>query len=476
MTGTTKKNPTATKAADAPANSMWGGRFAAAPDALMEAINASIGFDRRLYAQDIAGSRAHAAMLVAQGILSAEDGASIDRGLEAILGEIESGRFAFRTALEDIHMNIESRLGEMIGDAAGRLHTARSRNDQVATDLRLWLRDAIDGADGALRELQAALLGQAEAGADAIMPGFTHLQSAQPVTFGHHLLAYVEMFGRDRGRFADCRRRLNESPLGAAALAGTSFPVDRDATAAALGFDRPMANSLDAVSARDFALEFLAAASICATHLSRLAEELVIWSSAQFGFVRLSDGFSTGSSIMPQKRNPDAAELVRAKAGRIVGALTTLLIVMKGLPLAYSKDMQEDKEPVFGAADSLAICVAAMTGMMRELTVDRDRMLAAASAGFATATDLADWLVREAGLPFRRAHHVVGALVRAAEAKGGDLADLTLAEMQAVEPALTDAVFEVLSVQYSVASRTSYGGTAPGNVRAQIEAARERFL
>ena len=453
-------------------NTLWGGRFAAGPDALMEAINASIGFDRRLYACDIAGSKAHAAMLADCGIISEEDAAAIGQGLDTILQEIESGGFEFSAALEDIHMNVEARLAELIGPAAGRLHTARSRNDQVATDLRLWVRDAIDGLDADMTELQSALIDRAEAHADTVMPGFTHLQSAQPVTFGHHMLAYAAMFARDRARFSDARRRVNESPLGAAALAGTSFPVDRDRTAAALGFDRPMANSLDAVSARDFALEFLAACAICATHLSRLAEEIVVWSSAQFGFVALSDSFSTGSSIMPQKRNPDAAELVRAKAGRIVGALTGLAVVMKGLPLAYSKDMQEDKEPVFDAADSLAVCVRATAGMIREMTVDGDRLRAAAGAGFATATDLADWLVRELGMPFRDAHRVTGALVKLAEARGVDLSGLTLDEMQGVEPRLTGAVFDVLTVQYSVASRTSFGGTAPDNVRAAAAAAR----
>ena len=456
-------------------NALWGGRFAAGPDALMEAINASIGFDRRLYACDIAGSKAHAAMLADCGIITAEDAAAIQQGLDTILQEIESGAFAFKTALEDIHMNVEARLAELIGPAAGRLHTARSRNDQVATDFRLWVRDCIDGFDAALKELQSALLDKAEAHADTVMPGFTHLQSAQPVTFGHHMLAYVAMFGRDRARLQDARRRVNESPLGAAALAGTSFPIDRAQTAAALGFDRPMANSLDAVSARDFALEFLAACAICATHLSRLAEEIVVWSSAQFRFIGLSESFSTGSSIMPQKRNPDAAELVRAKAGRIIGALTGLAVVMKGLPLAYSKDMQEDKEPVFDAADSLSLCVRAMTGMIGEMTVNAGNLLAAASAGFATATDLADWLVRELGTPFRDAHRVTGALVKLAENRGGGLADLSLEEMQTVEPRLTGAVFGVLTVQYSVASRTSFGGTAPDNVRAAVAAARERL-
>jgi argininosuccinate lyase len=458
------------------ANTMWGGRFAAGPDALMEAINASIRFDRRLYAQDIAGSKAHAAMLAARGIIGKKDNAAIQRGLDTILHEIESGKFRFRTALEDIHMNVEARLAELVGAPAGRLHTARSRNDQVATDLRLWVRDTIDAADRALRALQAALLDQAERHAGAIMPGFTHLQPAQPVTFGHHLLAYVEMFGRDRGRLADARRRANESPLGAAALAGSSFPIDRAMTAKALGFARPMANSLDAVSARDFALEFLAAATIAAMHLSRLAEEMVLWSTPQFGFVRLSDAFSTGSSIMPQKRNPDAAELVRAKLGRILGAFAGLAVVMKGLPLAYSKDMQEDKEGLFDAADNLALAVAAMTGMVKDMTVDTARMRAAAAVGFATATDLADWLVQAVGLPFRQAHHVVGRLVKMAEEKGCDLAGLELADMQTVEPRLTRAVFRVLTLDYSVASRRSSGGTAPANVRRAVANARKRFF
>ena len=457
-------------------NALWGGRFTEGPNALMEAINASIGFDQRLYAQDIAGSKAHAAMLVAQSILTAEDGAAITQGLDTILQEIESGQFDFKAALEDIHMNVEARLRDLIGEAAGRLHTARSRNDQVATDLRLWVRDMLDSADTALRNLQAALLDQAETHAASIMPGFTHLQAAQPVTFGHHMLAYVEMFGRDRGRFTDARARMNESPLGSGALAGTSFAIDRDATAAALGFDQPMANSLDAVSSRDFALEFLSAAAICATHLSRLAEELVIWSSAQFRFVGMSDSFSTGSSMLPQKKNPDAAELVRAKAGRIIGALTGLAIVMKGLPLAYSKDMQEDKEPVFDAADSLAVCVAAMTGMIEQMTVNEDRLRAAASQGFTNATDLADWLVRELDLPFRDAHHVTGALVQMAEAKGCGLDELDLGDMQKVEPRITEAVFAALDLDYSVASRNSFGGTAPDNVRAAAAHARERYL
>jgi argininosuccinate lyase len=451
-----------------PSNTMWGGRFAAGPDAIMEAINASISFDQRLAAQDIQGSRAHAAMLAATGILTNKDAEAIREGLLTVLSEIDAGTFTFSTALEDIHMNVESRLKEIIGDPAGRLHTARSRNDQVATDFRLWVRDQCDAADTAITALQQALLQQAEAGADWVMPGFTHLQVAQPVTWGHHMLAYVEMLARDRSRFADARKRMNESPLGAAALAGTGFPIDRHMTAQALGFDRPMANSLDAVSDRDFALDYLAAASICALHLSRLSEELVIWSTAQFRFVRLSDRWSTGSSIMPQKRNPDAAELIRAKIGRIMGANVALLTVMKGLPLTYSKDMQEDKEQVFDAADTLMLALAAMTGMVSDMTANRDTLRAAASAGFSTATDLADWLVRTLGLPFREAHHVTGSLVAMAEAKGCDLPDLTLADMQTVHPDITDAVFAVLGVDNSVNSRTSYGGTAPSQVRAQI--------
>jgi len=450
------------------ANTMWGGRFAHGPDAVMEAINASIGFDRRLAAQDIAGSRAHAAMLAAQGIISPEDQAAIDGGLAWVLDEIEHGRFTFSNALEDIHMNVEAKLREIIGDPAGRLHTARSRNDQVATDFRLWVRDAIDSADEALAELMRALLVQAEAGAETPMPGFTHLQVAQPVTWGHHMMAYVEMFARDRSRFADARARMNECPLGAAALAGTSFPIDRAATAAALGFARPMANSLDAVSDRDFALEFLAAAAITSIHLSRMAEEMVIWASAQFRFVRLSDRFSTGSSIMPQKRNPDAAELTRAKVGRVLGAFTALMTVIKGLPLAYSKDMQEDKEPLFDAADALALALAAMTGMVRDMAPRADRLRAAAAEGFSTATDLADWLVRVKGMPFREAHHVVGQIVAMAETAGVDLPDLPLAEMQNVLPEIDGSVYDVLSVEASVASRMSYGGTAPEQVRAQI--------
>ncbi|HEV8035724.1 argininosuccinate lyase [Yoonia sp.] len=450
------------------ANTMWGGRFAAGPDAIMEAINASIGYDRRLAPQDIAGSRAHAAMLAATGIITDTDAEAIREGLLTVLSEIETGDFPFSAALEDIHMNVEARLRDTIGEAAGRLHTARSRNDQVAVDFRLWVRDQCDQADEALGALCKALLAQAEAGADWVMPGFTHLQTAQPVTWGHHMLAYVEMFARDRSRFADARKRMNTSPLGAAALAGTSFPIDREMTAKALGFDRPMANSLDAVSDRDFALEFLAAASICAMHLSRLAEELVIWSSAQFRFVKMSDKWSTGSSIMPQKRNPDAAELIRAKIGRIFGANVALMTVMKGLPLAYSKDMQEDKEQTFDAADNLMLALAAMTGMVGDMTAQRDNLKAAASSGFSTATDLADWLVRELGLPFREAHHVTGSLVALAEGKGCDLPDLTLADMQAVHDGIRADVFDVLGVENSVASRTSFGGTAPSQVRAQV--------
>ncbi len=454
---------------------MWGGRFAAGPDAIMEAINASIGFDQRLAPQDIAGSRAHAAMLGATGILETSEVETIREGLLTVLSEIEGGSFAFSTALEDIHMNVEARLTELIGPVAGRLHTARSRNDQVATDFRLWVRDQCDAAIEGVAAVQRALLGQAEAGAGWVMPGFTHLQTAQPVTWGHHMLAYVEMLGRDVSRFADARARMNECPLGAAALAGTSFPIDREMTAEALGFDRPMANSLDAVADRDFALEFLAAASICAMHLSRLAEELVIWSSAQFRFVTMSDRWSTGSSIMPQKKNPDAAELIRAKIGRILGANVALLTVMKGLPLTYSKDMQEDKEQTFDAADHLMLALAAMAGMVSDMTANSDALEAAASSGFSTATDLADWLVREAGLPFREAHHVTGALVALAEAKGVDLPDLGLDELQSAHPKLTEDVYSVLGVANSVASRVSYGGTAPSQVRRQIAHWKERL-
>ena len=450
-------------------NKMWGGRFASGPDAIMEEINASIGFDYRLAAQDIRGSRAHVAMLAAAGIVSPEHADAITRGLDQVQGEIEAGSFVFSRALEDIHMNVESRLAEIIGPDAGRLHTARSRNDQVAVDFRLWIRDTVDELDVQMRELQQALADRALENAGAVMPGFTHLQSAQPVTFGHHLLAYVEMLSRDRGRLADARKRLNECPLGAAALAGTSFPIDREATARALGFDRPTANSLDSVSDRDFVLEVLSAAAICAVHLSRLAEEIVLWVTPQFGFVQLSDKFTTGSSIMPQKRNPDAAELVRGKSGRVIGALNGLMIVMKGLPLTYSKDMQEDKEGAFDSLQSLSLCIAAMTGMIRDLQPDLKRMKAAAGAGFATATDLADWLVRELKMPFRQAHHVTGSLVKLASDRKVGLEKLTLAEMQGVEPRITEAVFGVLGVEKSVRSRQSYGGTAPSNVRAQAK-------
>ncbi|MBN8873665.1 MAG: argininosuccinate lyase [Rhodospirillales bacterium] len=447
-----------------PANAQWGGRFAAGPSAIMQEINASIGFDRKLWRQDIKGSLAHAAMLAKIGLISAEDERAIGQGLEAIAQEIEAGSFPFEEALEDIHMNIESRLTDRIGEAGKRLHTARSRNDQVATDFRLWVRDAIDGITAQIVDVMRALAERAADHAADPMPGFTHLQTAQPVTFGHHLLAYVEMLDRDRGRLADCRRRLNQCPLGSAALAGTSFPIDRHMTAKALGFDAPTANSLDAVSDRDFALEFLSAAAISAMHLSRLAEEIVIWCSAPFRFIRLSDAFTTGSSIMPQKRNPDAAELARAKTGRITGALVALLTVMKGLPLAYAKDTQEDKEPVFDATEAWTLSLAAIAGMVRDMQPDTDRMRALAGSGFATATDLADWLVRVLKLPFRSAHHVTGRLVSLAEGKGVDLADLSLAEMQSVEPAITADVFSVLTVEASVASRRSYGGTAPENV------------
>jgi argininosuccinate lyase len=449
-------------------NQMWGGRFAAGPDAIMEAINASIGFDQRMATQDIHGSLAHAAMLGAAGIITDSDSAAIREGLLTVLSEIEAGSFPFRVELEDIHMNVEARLKEVIGEPAGRLHTGRSRNDQVATDFRLWVRDQTDSAILGLEALMSAFLQQAKAGADWVMPGFTHLQTAQPVTWGHHMMAYVEMLARDKSRFEDARRRMNESPLGAAALAGTSFPIDRDMTTKALGFDRPAANSLDAVSDRDFALEYLSCASICAMHLSRFAEELVIWSSAQFRFVTLSDRFSTGSSIMPQKKNPDAAELIRAKIGRIFGANVALMIVMKGLPLTYSKDMQEDKEQVFDAADNLMLALAAMTGMVSDMTANRDSLKIAAASGFSTATDLADWLVRALGLPFRDAHHITGSLVAMAEAQGCDLPDLSLVQMKSVHVHINAEVFEVLGVENSVASRVSYGGTAPAQVRAQI--------
>jgi len=451
-------------------NTMWGGRFASGPAAIMEEINASIDFDRKLAAQDVAGSLAHIEMLAAQGVVAQADADAIAAGLKQVKGEIEAGTFVFKRALEDIHMNVEGRLGELIGAAAGRLHTARSRNDQVALDFKLWVRDRLDEFDGQIADLQQAMAARALECADMVMPGFTHLQSAQPVTFGHHLLAYVEMLGRDRGRFADARRRLNECPLGAAALAGTSFPIDRFMTAKALGFDRPTANSLDSVADRDFALEALAAAAIAATHLSRLAEEIVLWTTPQFGFVKLSDAFTTGSSIMPQKRNPDAAELARGKTGRVIGALIGLLTVMKGLPLAYSKDMQEDKEGVFDALETLSLTLAAMAGMIRDLTPDAKRMKAAAGAGYATATDLADWLVRELKLPFREAHHVTGRVVALAAERGVGLEKLKLEDMQSVEPRITQPVFGVLGVERSVKSRTSYGGAAPANVRKQARA------
>ena len=470
-----KRRPNEEAQTEAPPNTMWGGRFGAGPAEIMRRINVSIDFDRRLYAEDIAGSKAHCAMLVAQHILSAEDGAAIITGLEQIRAEIDAGTFVFREEYEDIHFNVEARLAELIGPVAGRLHTARSRNDQIATDFRLWVRGAIDRIDVAMAALQLALLDQAETHVATVMPGFTHLQIAQPVTFGHHLLAYVEMVGRDRGRLADCRRRLNECPLGAAALAGTAFPIDRDATAAALGFDRPAANSLDAVSDRDFAIEFLAAAALAGTHLSRLAEEIVVWASEPFSFIALSDAFTTGSSIMPQKRNPDAAELVRAKTGRLNGSLIALLTVMKGLPLTYQKDMQEDKMPVFEAADALELCLAASEGMVRDMRPDRERLRDAATRGYSTATDLADWLVRTLGMPFRQAHHVTGTIVKRAEALGCSLAAMPLAELQAVEPAITKAIYDVLDVERSAASRNSYGGTAPERVRAAIVAARQRF-
>jgi len=449
---------------------MWGGRFTTGPAEIMEEINASIDFDRKLATQDIAGSKAHVAMLGEQGIVTRADADAIASGLDQVKGEIEAGAFTFSRALEDIHMNVESRLAAIVGPAAGRLHTARSRNDQVATDFKLWTRDTIDSLDIQMADLQRALCVRALDAADMVMPGFTHLQTAQPVTFGHHLLAYVEMLGRDRGRLKDARTRLNESPLGAAALAGTSFPIDRHMTANALGFDRPTANSLDSVADRDFVLETLSAAAISATHLSRFAEELVLWATPQFGFIRLSDAFSTGSSIMPQKRNPDAAELVRGKSGRVVGALVGLLTVMKGLPLAYSKDMQEDKEGAFDALQTLSLCLAAMTGMVRDLTPDAKRMKAAAGSGYATATDLADWLVRTLKMPFRDAHHVTGRIVGIASERDVGLEKLTLAEMQAVEPSITAEVFGVLGVEKSVESRTSYGGTAPANVRKQAKA------
>ncbi|WP_430420604.1 argininosuccinate lyase [Phenylobacterium sp.] len=461
MTSSSSKPPTG--------QAMWGGRFSGKPAELMQAINVSIGFDKRLSSQDLAGSRAHAAMLRTVGVISSEDEAEIQSGLETIAGEIADGTFPFRDEFEDIHMNVEARLRELIGPAAGRLHTARSRNDQVALDFRMWVREACDRTHGQIQALQKALIAKAEAHADAVMPGFTHLQPAQPVTFGHHLMAYVEMFGRDAARFADARARMNESPLGAAALAGSPFPIDRAQTAKALGFDRPTANSLDSVADRDFALESLAAATICATHLSRLAEEIVIWMTPQFGFIKLSDAFTTGSSIMPQKKNPDAAELVRAKVGRLLGSFTQLTVVMKGLPLTYSKDMQEDKVPTFEAFDALELSLLATAGMVADLEPNREKMAAAAGAGYSTATDLADWLVRELNLPFRDAHHVTGAAVKKAEELGVGLEGVPLSDLQALDARITASIYDVLTPEASVASRRSYGGTAPDQVRAQIK-------
>jgi argininosuccinate lyase len=458
------------------ANAAWGGRFAAGPAAVMQQINASLEVDKRLYAQDIAGSLAHCAMLVRKRIISRSDGNAIVRGLGRIRREIESGIFPFRIEHEDIHLNIEARLSEVIGKAAGRLHTARSRNDQVATDFKLWVRDAIATMDRQIAALQGALITQAERHAATVMPGFTHLQVGQPVTFGHHLLAYVEMLGRDRGRLADCSKRLNESPLGSGALAGTSFPIDRAMTAKAMGFDRPTANSLDAVSDRDFALEFLSAVAIAGVHLSRFAEEIIIWVSEPFRFIKLSDAYTTGSSMMPQKRNPDAAELVRAKAGRLIGTLTGLLAVMKGLPLAYAKDMQEDKPPVFDAVDTMTLCLAAVTGMVQDMKSDKASMKKVAASGFSTATDLADWLVRKIGMPFREAHHVTGALVARAEALNCMLSELSIEEMRKIEKRITPSIFKVLTVEQSVESRTSFGGTAPINVTRAAATARKRFL
>ncbi len=457
------------------ANLQWGGRFSEGPSAIMGAINASIGFDRKMWRQDIQGSLAHAAMLAHVGVIGADDEAAIKSGLAAIAAEIDAGQFVFSEALEDIHMNIEARLTERIGDAGKRLHTGRSRNDQVALDVRLWVRDAIDGLSDQVRDVMRAMADRAAEHAATVMPGFTHLQPAQPVTFGHHMLAYVEMLSRDLSRLADCRARMNESPLGAAALAGTGFPIDRHMTAKALGFDRPMRNSLDAVASRDFAAEFLFACAMCGTHLSRLAEEIVIWTNPYFGFVKLSDRFTTGSSIMPQKRNPDAAELVRGKTGRLHGALHGMLTILKGLPLTYFKDMQEDKEGVFDAAETLTLCLAAMAGMVRDLTPDTERLAHAAGAGYATATDLADWLVRTLRMPFRDAHHATGALVARAEARRADLAELSLAEMQSVEPRITDDIFSVLSVTASVRSRISFGGTAPDNVARMAAEWQERL-
>ncbi|MDD4615543.1 MAG: argininosuccinate lyase [Alphaproteobacteria bacterium] len=458
------------------ANPMWGGHYAAGPSVIMAEINASIDVDKRLYAHDIRASKAHAEMLGRQGVLSGKDVKAITRGLDAIQKEIEDGTFVFSSALEDVHMNIEASLKEKIGDAAGRLHTARSRNDQVATDFRLWLRDALDGLDESIKDVQAALLDKADEHASLTMPGFTHLQPAQPITFGHHLMAYVEMIGRDRARMRDCRARVNEMPLGAAALAGTSFPIDRASVAKELGFEKPMENSLDAVSSRDFALEFLAAATVLGVHLSRLAEEIVIWASPSFGFIKLSEAFTSGSSIMPQKRNPDAAELVRAKTGRLLGAFSALTVIMKGLPLAYAKDLQEDKEQVFDAADTLRLSLAAAAGMVRDMQPQEDALKKALGVGFITATDLADWLVREANVPFRDAHRITGRIVRLAETKGCRLDQLSLEEMRSVEKSITEAVFGILDPVQATASRKSAGGTAPSNVKHAVKKARKRFL
>lgn len=464
-----------TKSIKAQSNQMWGGQFTSSPSELMSKINVSISFDKRLYKQDIEGSIAHANMLAQQKIISAADAKAIVSGLKDILGDIEAGKFEFKDSLEDIHMNIEAALKERIGEQAGRLHTARSRNDQVATDFRLYVRDAFDALDGLIKNLQINLLERAGEHFATVMPGFTHLQVAQPVTFGHHLLAYVEMFSRDRMRVQGARSRINESPLGAAALAGTSFPIDRFATAKSLGFDRPMANSLDAVSDRDFALDYLSICAICAVHLSRLAEEMVNWSSAQFGFIRFSDSYSTGSSIMPQKRNPDAAELVRGKSGRMFGNLIALLTTMKSLPLAYNKDMQEDKESVFDTAENIGICLQAMAGMVSDLKVDKEKMLAAAGTGYSTATDLADYLVRELKIPFRDAHHITAKIVKMASDKRKNLEELSLKEMQAFEPMIKQDVYKILGVENSVKSRVSYGGTAPDNVRKAVADAKKRI-
>jgi argininosuccinate lyase len=458
------------------ANPIWGGRFDGSPSEIMEHINASIVFDKRMYAQDITASKAHAAMLVKQEIISAKDGTKIRKGLDQILNEIKGGSFEFKISLEDIHMNIESRLKEIVGDVAGRLHTARSRNDQVATDFKLWVREELDHLDSALKLLQETFINQAENHASTILPGFTHLQSAQPVTLGHHLLSYVEMIGRDRGRIKDCRRRLNENPLGSGALAGTSFPIDRDITTTALGFDQPTTNSLDAVSDRDFALEYLSLASILSVHLSRLAEEIVVWASAPFSFINLPDSFSTGSSMLPQKRNPDAAELIRAKTGRVIGNLASLLIIMKGLPLAYSKDMQEDKEPVFETADTLALTVKAMTGMFGEITYNIDKMLAAAKNANSNAIDLADWLVKVLGKPFREAHSISGKMVKLAEKQNRSLEELSLADMQSIEPGITNDVFNILNIDIALNARNSFGATAPKNVTKACAKARLKYL